>query len=101
MRYEHEADFVSVNKHEFEKLKEVTAALIEQKHQLQAANDELKADLRAVVTSLGGLGEMIGGGSLNVSTIMKIMQKKESLADQVKPLAAVLQKYSVVAAVAE
>lgn len=87
---------IAVNEADYEKLIETTQTLIEQKRQLGEMVKGYREDITTVVNCLLGTatGGLFSGEGFSVASVMKIVQNKDVLIEQLKPLGAFLTKYT-------
>jgi len=88
------AGYVQVKESDYHQLIETAKKLISQKKELSEKNDEYKEDLSTIVKSLVALGPLVGQGGFSPASIMKLMQNKDKLAESLKPMFEVLEKYT-------
>lgn len=86
--------YVQVKESDYHQLIETAKKLIAQKKELSEKNDEYKEDLGTIVKSLVALGPLVGQGGFSPASIMKLMQNKDKLAESLKPMFEVLEKYT-------
>ncbi|GAA4353057.1 hypothetical protein GCM10023185_13300 [Hymenobacter saemangeumensis] len=92
------AGMVLVASAQLDKIRETVNTLTAQKAELAQKCSEYSADLSTIINCLAVLGPIVGDEGLSVSSVMRLVQKKDELAAKMAPMMAVVNKYTAAAA---